>query len=66
MKSFMETFKEENAETEYCSVCLQATSGRSDRFNICYGCNKEVLAFKEFDEATQLEIMKEELQNAYN
>jgi len=28
MKSFMETFKEENAETEYCAYCLELKGGK--------------------------------------
>jgi hypothetical protein len=58
MKSFIETFKEENADTTYCSVCLEPIW--------CQGCKYEQIAFKNFDEATQMQIMKEELRNAYN
>ena len=60
MKSFIETFKEESADMLYCSVCLEPAD------SCCQGCTNQLMAFKEFDEATQLEIMKEELRNAYN
>lgn len=60
MKSFIETFMEENQDTLYCAVCLEAEGFR------CEGCKQEFVAFKEFDAASQLEIMKEELRNAYN
>jgi hypothetical protein len=60
MKSFIEIFIEQNADTLYCSVCLEPTE------TCCQGCNNQHIAFKEFDAATQLEIMKEELRNAYN
>jgi hypothetical protein len=61
MKSFIETFKEENAETEYCAYCLKPRAGY-------FCCNKQnpYLEFKDFSSESQIKIMKEELQSAYN
>jgi hypothetical protein len=61
MKSFVTTFMEENANVMYCGICLQPVKGCD-----CKVYTNEHIAFKEFDATTQLEIMKEELRNAYN
>lgn len=61
MKSFIETFMEENSEAEYCAYCLEP---KGDKYHCCQ--ENHFIPFKELDEETQLEIMKEELRNAYN
>ena len=61
MKSFMDHFKQENSETEYCAYCLQL---RDDKYHCCQ--ESHFIPFKYLDEDCQLEIMKEELHNAYN
>jgi hypothetical protein len=63
MKSFVETFMEENADTLYCCFCLLP---QMEQPNFCDKCTQTFVAFKEFDAETQLEIMREELRNAYN
>ena len=60
MKSFVETFMDENMDALYCAVCLESEGFR------CKECKQEFVAFKEFDAASQLEIMKKELDHAYN
>lgn len=61
MKSFVDQFMEENSETEYCAYCLDP---KGDKYHCCQ--ENHFIPFKELDGETQLEIMKEELQNAYN
>ena len=61
MKSFIEEFTEENADTEYCVYC---TNVRQNYF--CCGKRNPYLEFKHFAPSTQLEIMKKELENAYH
>lgn len=61
MKSFIETFMEENKDTQYCPYCLQTRIA-----DTCCDLTNHWVTFKEFDNNTQLEIMKEELANAYN
>ena len=61
MKSFIETFKEENAETEYCAYCLEP---KGDKYHCCQ--ENHFIPFKELYEDCQMEIIEEELRNAYD
>lgn len=61
MKSFMDTFKEENKDTEYCAYCLEP---KGDKYHCCQ--KNHFIPFSDLDADSQLEIMKEELHNAYN
>jgi len=61
MKSFVEMFMEENAETEYCAYCLEP---KGDKYHCCQ--ENHFIPFKELYEDCQMEIMKEELAYAYD
>ena len=61
MKSFVEEFMEENADTEYCIHCLEPRRGYR-----CCGHQNPYLEFRDFTDNSQIEIMKKELENAYN
>jgi len=61
MKSFVETFMDENADTEYCVHCLEPRQGY-----FCCGHQNPYLEFKDFSEKSQLKIMKKELAYAYD
>ena len=61
MKSFIEQFKEENKDTEYCAYCLEL---RDDKYHCCK--ENHFIPFSYLDEKDQIEIMKEELHRAYN
>ena len=61
MKSFIEEFTEENKDVTYCAYCLEP---QGDKRHCCQ--ENHFIPFSDLDASTQLEIMKEELRNAYN
>lgn len=61
MKGFIAEFLEENADTAYCVYCLDP---KGDKDQCCH--EKHFIPFSDLDTLTQLEIMKEEVNNAYD
>jgi hypothetical protein len=61
MKNFIEEYKEENAAVQYCPYCMEL---RRNQLSCC-GAFGHWIAFKDLDDNTQMEIIKEEYDSAY-
>jgi hypothetical protein len=60
MKQFIEQYKEENATIEYCPYCITL---RMDAISCCD--ENHWIEFKDFDDATQNEIISDEWDKAF-
>lgn len=60
VNNFIIEYKEENAYTKYCPYCVQP---KGQKFVCC--SEMDWVDFKDLDDDTQLEIIKEEYDNAF-
>jgi len=60
VKSYIEEFREQEANIEYCPYC---TERRDNKHSCCQ--ENHFVPFSDLDDQTQMEIIKEEYDNAY-